>query len=650
MEIGKQLVSRFPNNLKKEAVKGLKARVKAHGGQEKLCLSIGMIVKNEEAILEECLQALEPLRRAVSSELIIADTGSTDRTMEIAEKYADTLFQIPWNGDFGAARNETLDRAQGEWFFYIDADEVLDADCGELIHLLQSEEAKKYQTISMVRYEYTDNTHSDYSTTHYLRIHRRTPENRFTRKIHESLIANQPICQLPTVVHHSGYQDEVIREKQLRNRPLLEQEPGPMTPRRLRELSDTYAADIPWEVEQKKALLYQAIELEAQDKSQGMYPAVYMTLGNICLFLKEYAEAELVAKRYFGQRADQPPMMSDMEMNYILGLSLHNQDAFSRAVAPLKQYQALYEQYHAGKLYTLDMGGVLLTSAGNHEWMLSTFLLAFNHTKLGEYQTARAYLDRTDRKLLLPTHWKLSAAVDVIYAAESGDVSRLWETCHWLQQLPSREPLVESLQLFAQNAGQLAPAFDRYFEEFPAPPKDPGVCRAQLQLISTLWDVSDKNLLEELFPLVCRYIRWDAQFCRLLLRREVCTPENRYLLPGEYAFMLDAEQALALYDRQDREGYFCALQALLKQYPERSREISVLLSPIDESREQERKNREEFESLAQAVKTAFYNALQDGKQEEAQEILSRYQQLNGDDPELAMMRIMMVQPQGGALS
>lgn len=628
----------------------MKARVKAHGGQEKLCLSIGMIVKNEEAILEECLQALEPLRRAVSSELIIADTGSTDRTMEIAEKYADTLFQIPWNGDFGAARNETLDRAQGEWFFYIDADEVLDADCGELIHLLQSEEAKKYQTISMVRYEYTDNTHSDYSTTHYLRIHRRTPENRFTRKIHESLIANQPICQLPTVVHHSGYQDEVIREKQLRNRPLLEQEPGPMTPRRLRELSDTYAADIPWEVEQKKALLYQAIELEAQDKSQGMYPAVYMTLGNICLFLKEYAEAELVAKRYFGQRADQPPMMSDMEMNYILGLSLHNQDAFSRAVAPLKQYQALYEQYHAGKLYTLDMGGVLLTSAGNHEWMLSTFLLAFGYAKLGEYQTARAYLDRTDRKLLLPTHWKLSAAVDVIYAAESGDVSRLWETCHWLQQLPSREPLVESLQLFAQNAGQLAPAFDRYFEEFPAPPKDPGVCRAQLQLISTLWDVSDKNLLEELFPLVCRYIRWDAQFCRLLLRREVCTPENRYLLPGEYAFMLDAEQALALYDRQDREGYFCALQALLKQYPERSREISVLLSPIDESREQERKNREEFESLAQAVKTAFYNALQDGKQEEAQEILSRYQQLNGDDPELAMMRIMMVQPQGGALS
>lgn len=626
----------------------MKARVKAREGQ--LCLSIGMIVKNEEAILEECLQALEPLRRAVSSELIIADTGSTDRTMEIAEKYADTLFQIPWNGDFGAARNETLDRAQGEWFFYIDADEVLDADCEALIHLLQSEEAKKYQTISMIRYEYADSTRKEFTTTYYMRIHRRIPGNRFARKIHETLIAYSPIVQLPTLVHHSGYQKEVFREKQLRNRPLLEQEPGPMTPRRLRELSDTYAFDIPWEADRKKELLYQAIEMESQDKSLGMYPSVYTSLANLCLALKEYAEAERIAKQYLNGRAGKPPLMSDMEINYILGLSLHNQDAFSRAVAPLKQYQALYEQYHAGKLCTEDAGSVTLASAGKGEWMLTNFLLAFDYAKLGEYQTARAYLDRTDRKLLLPTHWKLSAAVDVIYAAESGDVSRLWETCHWLQQLPSREPLVESLQLFAQNAGQLAPAFDRYFEEFPAPPKDPGVCRAQLQLISTLWDVSDKNLLEELFPLVCRYIRWDAQFCRLLLRREVCTPENRYLLPGEYAFMLDAEQALALYDRQDREGYFCALQALLKQYPERSREISVLLSPIDEGREQERKNREEFESLAQAVKTAFYNALQDGKQEEAQEILSRYQQLNGDDPELAMMRIMMVQPQGGALS
>ena len=52
-------------------------------------LSIGMIVKNEEKKLEKCLRALEPLRKAVPCELVIADTGSTDGTRTIAEKYAD---------------------------------------------------------------------------------------------------------------------------------------------------------------------------------------------------------------------------------------------------------------------------------------------------------------------------------------------------------------------------------------------------------------------------------------------------------------------------------------------------------------------------------------------------------------------------------
>ena len=56
-------------------------------------LSIGMIVKNEERCLEKCLKALEPLRQAIPCELVIADTGSTDKTKEIAAKYADILFE-----------------------------------------------------------------------------------------------------------------------------------------------------------------------------------------------------------------------------------------------------------------------------------------------------------------------------------------------------------------------------------------------------------------------------------------------------------------------------------------------------------------------------------------------------------------------------
>lgn len=62
-----------------------------------------MIVKNESRCLEKCLKALEPLRNAIPCELVIADTGSTDNTKEIASKYADTLFDFTWVNDFSKA-------------------------------------------------------------------------------------------------------------------------------------------------------------------------------------------------------------------------------------------------------------------------------------------------------------------------------------------------------------------------------------------------------------------------------------------------------------------------------------------------------------------------------------------------------------------
>ena len=52
-------------------------------------LTIGMIVKNEEKWLDKCLSAIKPILDNVDSELIITDTGSTDRTVEIAKKYSD---------------------------------------------------------------------------------------------------------------------------------------------------------------------------------------------------------------------------------------------------------------------------------------------------------------------------------------------------------------------------------------------------------------------------------------------------------------------------------------------------------------------------------------------------------------------------------
>ena len=63
-------------------------------------LSIGMIFKNEIRCLERCLKSLQPLREAVPCELVIADTGSTDGSEQIAAQYADDYFRFPWIDDF----------------------------------------------------------------------------------------------------------------------------------------------------------------------------------------------------------------------------------------------------------------------------------------------------------------------------------------------------------------------------------------------------------------------------------------------------------------------------------------------------------------------------------------------------------------------
>ena len=114
-------------------------------------LNIGMIVKNEEKRLRATLEALQPLRNAVDCRLIIADTGSNDGTVAIAQEFADIFLQITWENDFAKARNATLAEAKGDWFFYLDADEVL-TEPEELIQFLNNTKLQK--NIAVLHWKY----------------------------------------------------------------------------------------------------------------------------------------------------------------------------------------------------------------------------------------------------------------------------------------------------------------------------------------------------------------------------------------------------------------------------------------------------------------------------------------------------------------
>jgi len=84
-------------------------------------ISLCMIMKNEAKVLERCLAGV----RGLVDEIIIADTGSTDSSIEIAKSLGADVFSIPWDDDFSAARNAPIERAKGDWILILDPDEVL---------------------------------------------------------------------------------------------------------------------------------------------------------------------------------------------------------------------------------------------------------------------------------------------------------------------------------------------------------------------------------------------------------------------------------------------------------------------------------------------------------------------------------------------
>ncbi len=84
-------------------------------------VSLCMIVKNEEDVLERCLESLA----GAVDEIIIVDTGSVDHTREIAARFTDQIFDFPWQDDFSAARNESFSHASMDYCMWLDADDVL---------------------------------------------------------------------------------------------------------------------------------------------------------------------------------------------------------------------------------------------------------------------------------------------------------------------------------------------------------------------------------------------------------------------------------------------------------------------------------------------------------------------------------------------
>jgi glycosyltransferase involved in cell wall biosynthesis len=183
-------------------------------------ISAALIVRNEERFLEDCLRSLA----GHVDEVVIVDTGSTDRSIEIAKDHGAKLHHFAWTGDFSAARNHGLDRCGGDWILYIDADERLGVSPPHRLPDLIQHEAWVGATV-----RFRPKT----GYTRYLepRLFRRDPRLRFVGKIHETYHAEMiriaeaeglAIGNCPARLDHLGY-DGDQSHKHPRNLALLKE-------------------------------------------------------------------------------------------------------------------------------------------------------------------------------------------------------------------------------------------------------------------------------------------------------------------------------------------------------------------------------------------------------------------------------------------
>ena len=318
--------------------------------QTKPMLSIGMIVKNEQDKLEKCLKALQPLREAVSCELVIADTGSTDNTRTIAEKYADLVFDFPWINDFSAARNAVMDRCNGVWYLTVDADEYLAPDVSELAEFLNSENAEKVDVGYVIQRNYntTQMLPGDCNDFFACRMVRMQSGIRYMGTIHESLQApSGKVARFfsKTILHHDGYAwktEADAQAKMQRNLELLEKalEQHPNNARLLTQCIESSN----FQTDKRNFYAHRAMDVLTNGKIED--PSFAAPLArNVCIVAAEEKLAETAKWIAWAQEHFPNSAFILVDVAFCATLHAHHNQNYENVIQAGEQYKAEWRKF-----------------------------------------------------------------------------------------------------------------------------------------------------------------------------------------------------------------------------------------------------------------------------------------------------------------
>lgn len=167
-------------------------------------LSVGIITFNEERILGKTLSSL----RKIADEVVIVDSYSTDRTVEIAKNFGAKVFSEKWKG-FGLQKNSVIEKCKGEWILLIDADEELSENLAYKIKELINGKNKfnvykiNFMTIAFGK----EIKYGGWSNSYRIRLFKKNSGKYNNNEVHEDFITQEKLGKIREKIRHHSYFD-----------------------------------------------------------------------------------------------------------------------------------------------------------------------------------------------------------------------------------------------------------------------------------------------------------------------------------------------------------------------------------------------------------------------------------------------------------
>lgn len=415
-------------------------------------LSIGIIFKNEIRCLERCLKSLQPLRDAIPCELVMADTGSDDGSREVAERYADILFDFPWVNDFAAARNAVMARCSGKWYLTVDADEWLDEDFSQLTKFL-SESHPKIGGCSLIQRNYSAfDSQEKYSDFLAVRMARMSTGERYHGAIHEVLRLPPEVVFVlsKTVLHHDGYvglggkQGEGKRKRNMELlRVELEKNPNDV---RIRVLCMESSSGDPDHEH------YVRLALEGlKQKMPGWQSFGPVILRNAVNWAIKDAKEEMDGFAEDARTMFPNSIITRLDVEYQICTTYFNGQNYERALPAGEAYLRGIADYHAGRCDLSDMMFSTLQSTAPMRESHVGLIVAESYFQTGEFQKAMERLTAVELEKLHEADFKTYVGIMLNLQAQSGQelsgqLLKLWDYVEALDEKdPARKQWMDAL-------------------------------------------------------------------------------------------------------------------------------------------------------------------------------------------------------------